>query len=204
METDGRGGGAGRVIATAAQEPAPLDCAIAFGSLPMRRHHWFIAALLLLGLWAWTQRSQNGSLHAPTAPAPAVAVPAEGSPPPLQTVLPPLAPPSATPSAGQAPRYPAFLPREAAAVLDDIARGGPYDHRQDGNVFQNRERRLPPRPRGYYREFTVPTPGSDDRGPRRIVTGGGRAGESPPREYWYSDDHYRSFRRFDPDEGAAR
>jgi guanyl-specific ribonuclease Sa len=165
----------------------------------MRRHHWFIAALLLLGLWAWTQRSHNGSLHAPTAPAPTVAVPADRPPPSLPTALPPLATPSATPSVGQASRYPAFLPREAAAVLDDIARGGPYDYRQDGNVFQNRERLLPAQPRGYYREFTVPTPGSDDRGPRRIVTGG-----DPPREYWYSADHYRSFRRFDVGNGASR
>jgi len=161
----------------------------------MRRHHWFIAALLLLGLWAWTQRSQNGSLHAPTAPTPTGAVPADRTPPPLPTIIPPLA----TPSPGQASRYPAFLPREAAAVLDDIARGGPYDYRQDGNVFQNRERLLPPQPRGYYREYTVPTPGSDDRGPRRIVTGG-----DPPREYWYSSDHYRSFRRFDVGDGATR
>jgi len=160
----------------------------------MRRHHWFIAALLLLGLWAWTQRSQNGSLHVPTPPPPSGAVPADRTPPPLPTIIPPLA----TPSPGQAPRHPAFLPREAAAVLDDIARGGPYDYRQDGNVFQNRERLLPPQPRGYYREYTVPTPGSDDRGPRRIVTGG-----DPPREYWYSNDHYRSFRRFDVD-GATR
>ena len=161
----------------------------------MRRHHWFIAALLLLGLWAWTQRSQNGSLHVPTPPPPSGAVPADRTPPPLPTIIPPLA----TPSPGQTSRYPAFLPREAAAVLDDIARGGPYDYRQDGNVFQNRERLLPSQPRGYYREYTVPTPGSDDRGPRRIVTGG-----NPPREYWYSNDHYRSFRRFDVGDGATR
>ena len=161
----------------------------------MRRHHWLIAALLLLGLWAWTQRSHNGSLHAP--PAPTVAVPADRSPPPA--IQRPLAAPPPTPSAEQASRYPALLPREAAAVLDDIARGGPYAYRQDGNVFQNRERRLPPQPRGYYREYTVPTPGSDDRGPRRIVTGG-----NPPREYWYSGDHYRSFRRFDVGDGVSR
>ena len=165
----------------------------------MRRHHWFIAALLLLGLWAWTQRSHNGSLHAPPAPATTVAVPEDRPAPPLPTSLPPPVTPPATPPSGQTARYPAFLPREASAVLDDIARGGPYDYRQDGNVFQNRERRLPPQPQGYYREFTVPTPGSQDRGPRRIVTGG-----DPPREYWYSSDHYRSFRRFDVGDGASR
>ena len=79
-----------------------------------------------------------------------------------------------------------------------IARGGPFEHRQDGSVFQNREHRLPTRPRGFYREYTVETPGSDDRGARRIVTGG-----DPPSEYWYSDDHYRSFRRIDA-QGISR
>ncbi|MGH8083476.1 MAG: ribonuclease domain-containing protein, partial [Lysobacter sp.] len=67
-------------------------------------------------------------------------------------------------------------------------------------TFQNRENRLPRQPRGYYREYTVETPRSDDRGARRIVTGG-----DPPSEYYYSDDHYRSFRRFDgTGEGVAR
>jgi guanyl-specific ribonuclease Sa len=82
------------------------------------------------------------------------------------------------------------LPPEAHDTLALIARGGPYPHRQDGTVFNNFERRLPSRPRGYYREFTVRTPGLSHRGPRRIVTGG-----QPPAEYWYTDDHYESFRR---------
>ena len=64
-------------------------------------------------------------------------------------------------------------------------------------MFGNRERLLPPQPRGYYHEYTVETPGAGDRGPRRIVTGG-----TPPREYFYSADHYRSFRRFTA--GGAR
>jgi len=87
---------------------------------------------------------------------------------------------------------PGFLPPEAADTLALIERGGPFPHRQDGSVFQNRERRLPDRPRGHYREFTVSTPGLGHRGPRRIVTGG-----DPPFEYWYTDDHYASFRRFE-------
>lgn len=87
---------------------------------------------------------------------------------------------------------PGFLPPEAADTLALIARRGPFPHRQDGSVFQNRERRLPERPRGHYREYTVPTPGLGHRGPRRIVTGG-----DPPSEYWYTDDHYASFRRFE-------
>ncbi|MDH5177348.1 MAG: ribonuclease, partial [Gammaproteobacteria bacterium] len=57
---------------------------------------------------------------------------------------------------------------------------------------QNREGRLPAQPRGYYREYTVETPGSPDRGARRIVTGG-----EPPTEFFYTDDHYRSFRRLE-------
>ena len=89
--------------------------------------------------------------------------------------------------------WPAFLPPEARDTLRRIEAGGPFAHRQDGSTFQNRERLLPPRPRGYYREYTVETPGSRDRGARRIVAGG-----DPPVEYFYTDDHYRSFRRFDP------
>lgn len=88
---------------------------------------------------------------------------------------------------------PAGLPREAADTLALIQRGGPFPYRKDGIVFQNRERRLPAMPRGYYREYTVPTPGSRDRGARRIVTGG-----NPPDVYYYTADHYRSFRRIEP------
>ncbi len=80
------------------------------------------------------------------------------------------------------------LPREAIETLQAIERGGPFPYPRDGIVFQNRERRLPARPRGYYREYTVPTPGSRDRGARRIVTGG-----EPPEVFYYTDDHYRSF-----------
>jgi guanyl-specific ribonuclease Sa len=87
--------------------------------------------------------------------------------------------------------YPAFLPAEAIDTLRLIERGGPYPYRQDDGVFGNRENRLPRQSRGYYREYTVETPGSRDRGARRIVAGG-----RPPVEYFYTDDHYRSFRRF--------
>lgn len=86
-------------------------------------------------------------------------------------------------------RYPAFLPAEAVATIEAIERGGPFPYTRDGAVFQNREHRLPGRPSGYYREYTVPTPGSDDRGARRIVAGG-----DPPEVFYYTDDHYRSFR----------
>ena len=93
---------------------------------------------------------------------------------------------------------PAFLPAEARQTILLIQRGGPYPHRQDGSTFGNRERQLPQRPRGYYREYTVDTPGLDHRGERRIVTGG-----QPPREYYYTDDHYESFRRFEIDGEAT-
>lgn len=84
----------------------------------------------------------------------------------------------------------ARLPREARDTLALIRRGGPYPYRQDDSTFGNRERLLPAQPRGYYREYTVVTPGSRDRGARRIVAGG-----QPPVEFYYTDDHYRSFRR---------
>jgi ribonuclease T1 len=80
------------------------------------------------------------------------------------------------------------LPREAHETLRLIERGGPFPYRQDGSTFQNRERLLPRKPGGYYREYTVETPGEDDRGARRIV-----AGEEG--ELYYTDDHYSSFRR---------
>ena len=90
-----------------------------------------------------------------------------------------------------APGRPSFLPPEATATLAAIARSGPFAYRQDGVVFGNYEHRLPPQPRGYYHEYTVPTPGARNRGARRIITGG-----TPPAVYYYTDNHYRSFRRF--------
>jgi ribonuclease T1 len=80
------------------------------------------------------------------------------------------------------------LPIEARATLELIKAGGPFQHAQDGRVFGNREKLLPLKQRGYYREFTVRTPGVRDRGARRIVAGS-------RGEYYYTADHYRSFRR---------
>jgi guanyl-specific ribonuclease Sa len=77
-------------------------------------------------------------------------------------------------------------------VLDQIREGGPFRYDRDGITFQNREGLLPRRDRGYYREYTVPTPGEDDRGARRIVTGG-----DPVEAAWYTADHYRSFTRIE-------
>ncbi|MEU9119157.1 ribonuclease domain-containing protein [Streptomyces sp. NPDC048506] len=78
------------------------------------------------------------------------------------------------------------LPSQARDTLRLIDAGGPFPYRQDGTVFGNREGLLPRQARGYYHEYTVPTPGSPDRGARRLVTG-----ES--HETYYTDDHYRSF-----------
>lgn len=104
----------------------------------------------------------------------------------------------ATPRATPRPRPPRIdgmravyadeLPREAQRTLVLIARGGPFPYSKDGSVFQNRERLLPNRPRGYYSEYTVPTPGEDDRGARRLVVGRGG-------EVYYTADHYDSFVR---------
>ncbi|MER6072441.1 ribonuclease domain-containing protein [Streptomyces sp. NPDC001817] len=81
----------------------------------------------------------------------------------------------------------AELPAEARRTLALIDRGGPFPYARDGAVFGNFEGRLPKHGRGYYHEYTVRTPGSRDRGARRIVTGQGG-------EIYYTDDHYTSFR----------
>ncbi|MEK7361917.1 MAG: ribonuclease domain-containing protein [Pseudomonadota bacterium] len=82
----------------------------------------------------------------------------------------------------------AALPREAHVTLALVRAGGPFPYAQDGRVFGNREKILPARQGGYYREYTVKTPGASDRGARRIVAG-------TSGEYYYTDDHYNSFRR---------
>ena len=129
---------------------------------------WLVAGLLLLGAWQVLQREE-----APTAPQAADTQPA------------------GKPGTHADPALD-FLPAEAHATLALIDRGGPYPYRQDGTTFQNRERLLPQRARGHYREFTVDTPGLGHRGARRIVTGG-----DPPSEWYYTDDHYGSFREFE-------
>ena len=82
----------------------------------------------------------------------------------------------------------AKLPKEARETLALIRAGGPFPYPQDGRTFQNREKLLPQQARGYYREYTVKTPGARDRGARRIVSGKGG-------EFYYTADHYRSFKR---------
>ncbi|MEO8279483.1 MAG: ribonuclease [Ideonella sp.] len=87
----------------------------------------------------------------------------------------------------------ADLPTEARSTVRLIDRGGPFPFYKDGTTFGNRERLLPLKPRGFYREYTVKTPSSRDRGARRIICGG-----NPPsatESCFYTDDHYSSFRR---------
>ena len=147
---------------------------------------WLVAALCLFGMWQLLEREAG-----------------PGMPPVAETQRVPDAGPDTARDPAATPRQArrdtgirtapalAFLPPEAHATLALSDRGGPCPHRQDGTTFQNRERLLPQRPRGHYREFTVDTPGLGHRGARRIVTGG-----DPPAAWYYPADHYRSFREF--------
>lgn len=87
------------------------------------------------------------------------------------------------------------LPTQAQTTYALVRQGGPFPYAKDGVVFGNRERLLPLNTRGYYREYTVPTPGSQDRGARRIVCGGP---VSVPDACYYTADHYASFRKIVP------
>lgn len=87
----------------------------------------------------------------------------------------------------------AQLPAEAQTTHSLIRSGGPFPYRKDGVVFGNRERSLPAQPRGFYREYTVPTPRSHNRGARRIVCGGKEP--TRPQVCYYTGDHYASFSR---------
>ena len=84
------------------------------------------------------------------------------------------------------------LPREGQETYQLIRKGGPFPYEKDGTVFGNRERLLPREARGFYREYTVRTPGVKHRGARRIVCGG----QVPrnPQTCYYTQDHYASFR----------
>lgn len=155
-----------------------------------------LVLVVVLSGWFWQQNRTHRAVA--DDPAPVAATDAGNSQP---LPLPPLettgngsqkgAAPASVPSARTDSALPAFLPAEAHATLRLIAQGGPFPHSQDGSVFGNRERHLPSKPRGYYREYTVETPGLGHRGARRIITGG-----QPPDVYYYTDDHYDSFRSF--------
>ena len=159
-----------------------------------------LVLVVLLSGWFWQQNRTRHAAVDDSAPAVAQAADAGTSQPlplpPLETTgdsaqndAAPASPPAA--SAPTDVALAAFLPQEAHATLRLIAQGGPFPHSQDGSVFGNREKRLPSKPRGYYHEYTVETPGLGHRGARRIITGG-----QPPDVYYYTDDHYDSFRNF--------
>ena len=156
----------------------------------MRRWQPVVVLLAIFALWWWLGGGQEVRRDDSS--------PADAHTRATQTATPPLASSqsgrdaaSRIPSSESSP-LPDFLPSEAHRTIELILRGGPFPHRQDGSVFGNREKRLPRQPHGYYREYTVRTPGERDRGARRIVTGG-----DPPREFWYTADHYRTFRHFE-------
>lgn len=89
----------------------------------------------------------------------------------------------------------ADLPVQARDLLKRIEQGGPFEGYKDGVIFGNYERLLPSKRRGFYREYTVPTPGAHNRGARRIVCGGAK---HHPEVCYYTHDHYASFRRIAP------
>jgi ribonuclease T1 len=147
----------------------------------VNRSIWLVAAVAVLIFGWWEQRQSPArpevAVNATHAPA--------GSDATVETTPPPATTGTLADSIGDATERRILL--ETLALID---RGGPFPYAKDGSVFSNRERRLPDRPRGYYREYTVPTPGEGDRGARRIVKGSGG-------ETWYTRDHYGSFIRLD-------
>lgn len=133
---------------------------------PARRLTVALLGLIALVVVGYLAQDLTGSSSAPPS-SPASTVPGTDSGLPVESL--------------------SSLPAQAKATWELIERGGPFPYpRNDGVTFQNRERRLPAKPGDYYREYTVPTPGTDDRGARRIVTGSSD-------EVYYTGDHYESF-----------
>lgn len=138
-----------------------------------------LVAALVLGLWWWAGSGSSDDTDRPD-PRPSAS---DGVRPDPEATAGGTDPDSGLPWVAES-----ALPREARETLELIDAGGPFPERQDGSVFENRERILPRHDRGYYHEYTVPTPGSDDRGARRVVTG-------DEGEYYWTEDHYASFER---------
>lgn len=142
-----------------------------------------LVALALVAFIWWTQGDDAAKDRADGESTPTASV----TPTPEVTGGAPGESESGTSDEGDLPSVPlSDLPPEAAETLDLIDAGGPFPHDRDGVTFENREDLLPQQPSGYYREYTVETPGSDDRGARRIVTG-------DRGELYWTDDHYASF-----------
>jgi ribonuclease T1 len=133
------------------------------------RAAYLLVAVLVLAAVLWGPRLWSGDGEAATAPRPSVGADVD-------------------PTSGLPEVAADSLPPEAGQTLALIDRGGPYPYDSDGDAFGNREGILPEEDYGYYHEYTVETPGSDDRGARRIVTGA-------DGEYYWTEDHYQSFER---------
>lgn len=145
-----------------------------------------VLVVALLAAWWQAHDAAAPPTEAPrAAPTEAPRAPTEAprpAPPPPAPLTPPPAPARLDLAAIGDPDERAAI----VAVAMAIDRGGPFAYRKDGAVFENREARLPKQPRGYWREYTVPTPDEDDRGARRLVAG-------QRHELRYTRDHYRSF-----------
>ena len=157
----------------------------------MRRHlrnPWiWVAAALICAVWLMWPRTVKSPAPEGVPHAAGIAETREAARSEIATAL--MGPAAADPALDA---LPSFLPAEARSTVALIARGGPFPYHQDGGTFGNREGHLPNKPRGYYREYTVDTPGAGHRAARRIVTGG-----TPPEVWYYTDDHYDTFRSFD-------
>ncbi len=151
-----------------------------------------LAALVVVAVLVFGGQGVLGQLTEGTTTAPTTGAAASASPSPAQSRPAPSRPSQAAPAPAQKnpSALPAIresqLPAEGRRVLALIRAGGPYRYSQDDQAFGNFEGILPRRDRGYYREYTVPTPGESDRGARRIVAGA-------DGEKYYTGDHYESF-----------
>ena len=156
---------------------------------PRRLPGWVVIAVILAVVVVWAL-ARTGSGEAFDPPAAAASQSATdrsgGTPGPTRSGG------GATPDSGLATVAESTLPAQAGTTLALIRAGGPFPHAQDGGTFGNRERILPRRSTGYYREYTVETPGEDDRGPRRIVAGA-------QGDLYWTEDHYASFRQIQED-----
>jgi guanyl-specific ribonuclease Sa len=148
-----------------------------FGTTVVRIIAGVLAALLVLAGIAYLVQPADGAPVAPPAPATSGCVVRAAEVP-------------GAAESGLPVRPLCALPAQAAQTWRLIAAGGPFPQDRDGIVFNNRERLLPQQKSGWYHEYTVPTPGSGDRGARRLITGGSRG---PDQQVYYTADHYDSF-----------
>jgi ribonuclease T1 len=152
-----------------------------------RRRAWAPGALLVLVALVSSVLAGCAGAASPASPVSSVVASAAATTTAAATMM----APAIDPASGLATVAVGELPPEARDTIRLVRAGGPFAHAQDGATFQNREGILPAMDNTYYREYTVETPGSADRGARRIVAG--RKGEM-----YYTDDHYASFRRVVP------